>query len=200
MKIFRLVQVPSSGDAEASLSPSWAVLTLPDTALLIAKRPFFIPDFAAVCDASLCVAVRIVRLGRSIHRQFAHRYYLASQAAPAVHFIARDYLERLQGQSLPWDMAVGFDDAVAVADAGQGDFTKVEAVKIAVDAEIARAALPCHFWEWVDTEIARVSEHYTLRQGDLFLFPMPVTPQPVHINATVTLSADETPLLSFHVK
>ena len=159
MKIFRLVQVPSSGDAEASLSPSWAVLTLPDTALLIAKRPFFIPDFAAVCDASLCVAVRIVRLGRSIHRQFAHRYYLASQAAPAVHFIARDYLERLQGQSLPWDMAVGFDDAVAVADAGQVDFTKVEAVKIAVDAEIAGHALPCSFWEWVDKQIARVSKH-----------------------------------------
>ena len=90
--------------------------------------------------------------------------------------------------------------AVAVADAGQVDFTKVEAVKIAVDAEIARAALPCQFWEWVDTEIARVSEHYTLRQGDLFLFPMPVAPQPVHINATVTLSADELSLLSFHVK
>ena len=200
MKIFRLVQVPSSGDAEASLSPSWAVLTLPDTALLIAKRPFFIPDFAAVCDASLCVAVRIVRLGRSIHRQFAHRYYVAAHSVPAVHFIARDYLERLQGQSLPWDMAVGFDDAVAVADAGQTDFTEVTSVKIAVDAESAGGALPCQFWEWVDAEIARISEHYTLRQGDLFLFPMPVPPQPVHINATVTLSADEIPLLSFHVK
>ena len=73
-------------------------------------------------------------------------------------------------------------------------------MKIAVEAERAGAALPCQFWEWVDTEIARVSEHYTRRQGDLFLFPMPVAPQPVHINATVTLSADELSLLSFHVK
>lgn len=198
MKIFRLVPVPLV-EGKAS-SPSWTVLTLPDTALLIAKRPFFIPDFATECDASLCVAVRIVRLGRSIHKQFVHRYYIASEASPAVHFIARDLLNHYQVLSLPWDAAVGFDDAVAVADAGQVDFTKICSLSLSVDATSAEAAVPENFWECVDEQIARISGHYTLRQGDLFLFPMNLLPQPVHINSTITLKADDSPLLSFHVK
>ncbi|EJW95300.1 2-hydroxyhepta-2,4-diene-1,7-dioate isomerase, fumarylacetoacetate hydrolase family protein, partial [gut metagenome] len=76
MKIFRL------------LSPLPSVLTVPDTALLIQKRPFFIPDFTQDCRAQLCAVIRITRLGRSIGERFVPRYYQAEQISLGVHFVA----------------------------------------------------------------------------------------------------------------
>ena len=94
MKIFRtFTQLP--GEAPCPL-PRPVAVPLPDTVLLPPKRPFFVPDHTRDCVATLCLAFRINRLGRSIARRFASRYYASAEVAPAVHFVARDLLARWQ--------------------------------------------------------------------------------------------------------
>ena len=117
MKIFRFL--PNNITTGATLYKDMGVATIPDTALLIQKRPFFIPDFTQQCVARLCVCARINRLGRSINERFAQRYYNANEMCLGVHFIAQDLLKELQCNNKPWDLAIGFDNAVAVAEGKQ---------------------------------------------------------------------------------
>lgn len=150
---------------------SQSIRCLPDTALLVRQRPFFVPDFAPRCTAALCLAVAVNRLGRSIHSSFAHRYYCPEEWSLAVHFEAVELGESLRAENLPDDIAWGFDNAIAYAGS---------TVKVAVGDEIAlciageRIDVPISrdISELVDKSIAHISTYYTLRQGDLLLFPL----------------------------
>lgn len=199
MKIFRFF-APSLTAAPGPCAVGQGVVTIPDTALLIQKRPFFIPDFAQKCTAQLCVVVRISRLGRSIHRRFAPRYYDAKAVTLGVHFVAEDLLRALQEKGLPWDMAVGFDNAVAVADAGQSLLTEGSEAQLKVNEATCKTHIPEGFFARADEQIERISLHYTLRQGDLLLLPLPAEAREVHIDNRLGLWLDGVEQLSFNVK
>ena len=198
MKIFRtFTQLP--GEAPCPL-PRPVAVPLPDTVLLPPKRPFFVPDHTRDCVATLCLAFRINRLGRSIARRFASRYYASAEVAPAVHFVARDLLAECRMQALPWSEALAFDDALAVAPRLPEPPEAGLSVGWNVGEVAESAALPAALWEEIDAWIAQVSEHYTLRQGDLFLLPLPLRPQPVAIETAVTVSVGGRQVLQFNVK
>ena len=164
-----------------------SVIALPDTALLLRRMPFFIPDFAEHCLAQPCWALRITRLGRSIHERFAARYYDATQLTLAYHFEAHPLLERLREEGKPWDMAVGFDGAVALAEPSQEGIQEDEEVK-----EVRERA---------NKAIALVSSHHTLRQGDVFLFPRKeFSAFEVFREDKLVLQLQGKELASFHVK
>lgn len=199
MKI--LMSVPLRNNPEGGDFPN-PIHTLPDTALLGAKAPFFIPDFAPCCTANLYLAVRINRLGRSIFSKFAHRYYDA--VAPAVHFTANPFLGELQDRHLPWDMACGFDNALAV-----GSFTPVaEAIAEdnSVHCEIARNGKAAITNTFCDTrnliaEFIHVASHYyMLRQGDILLFPANQKGFDVDIDDRIEASLNGAPALAFNIK
>lgn len=198
MKIFRtFTQLPD--EAPCPLSRPVAV-PLPDTVLLPPKRPFFVPDHTRDCVATLCLAFRINRLGRSIARRFALRYYASAEVTPAVHFVARDLLAECRAQALPWSEALAFDDALAVAPQLPEPPEAGQSVGWNVGEAAESAALPAALWEEIDAWIAQVSEHYTLRQGDLFLLPLPLRPQPVTIETPVAVSVGGRQVLQFNVK
>lgn len=184
------------------------VHTLPDTALLGSKRPFFIPDFAPVCRAHLHLAVRICRLGRSISERFAHRYYDAM--APVVHFTAHPLLEQLQEAGRPWDVACGFDSSLSV-----GTFRSLPPVVRGSDGTgdadapsyvlhmngRSMVQLPCApSLKAVDACIARVSQFYTLRQGDMLVLGQSETAPEVHIDDRLAVFEGPDEVLAFNVK
>lgn len=174
--------------------------TIPDTALLGNKRPFFIPDFALRCAAQLLWAVRICRLGRSINERFAHRYYDAMTAA--VHFTAHPLLEQLQEQALPWDMACGFDSSLAVGSFQPINLQAADEVTLRLtcnDAETAALHLPAAL-SVIDRTIAFASQFYTLRQGDIFLIGQHAKQPEVAIDDHLVASCQGHDLLSFNVK
>lgn len=70
MKAIAFDRAPGHPFAEPS-----AIDLIADSALLMPGRPLFVPDFTDAWSARLYVAYRIVRLGKSIERQFAPRYY-----------------------------------------------------------------------------------------------------------------------------
>lgn len=199
MKIFRIYNLPS--DPTTDNIGNRAIACIPDTAILIHKRPFFIPDFAENCRAQLCAGIRINRLGRSIHTQFAHRYYCADEICLSIHFEAANLLQELKRKGLPWDKAVGFDNAVAMAEKGIGQIDEQTKVEIRINNK-ARQVLPD--WKKLHQDtielIAKISQFYTLRQGDILLLPLPVESQEVHIDDRICLYSNETEMLAFNIK
>ena len=198
MKIVRFI---ANKNNDAATDEAMGVLTIPDTALLIQKRPFFIPDFTKQCLANLCVAVRINRLGRSIHNRFAERYYDADHLTLGVHFVAQDLLDTLRQQGLPWDLAVGFDNAVAVSEQTSPSVGPGVKVGISVDAETCETIVTQSVLTQINTQIAHISRHYTLRQGDLLLLPLTTLDGiRVDIDTHLKLTANGEELLAFNIK
>lgn len=199
MKIFRFfTDNKCKDDALYSIK----VATIPDTALLIQKRPFFIPDFTQHCTAQPCFCVRINRLGRSIAKRFANRYYATSEVTLAVHFVASDLLNTLLTKQQPWDMAIGFDNAVAVAETKIPLLCEETLAGIKInDDEVSAIINGQQYLDLADEQIERISEHYTLRQGDLLLLPLPIEPPIVHIDNRLALTiGNSQEVLAFNIK
>lgn len=202
MKIFLCPAAYNIEGKSSLLNKGYPIVhTLPDTAMLHIKRPFFIPDFAEVCTVQLCLAVRVCRLGRSIGSRFAHRYYDAYTAAAL--FSAHPLWEELQRQGLPWDIACGFDDALAVGDfcTKVADATAVpEEAVMNVDGEPKQRIPAGTPFARIDAFIAAISNFYTLRQGDVLLFDVAGQNTQVFENNHLELNIDNRCVLSFNVK
>lgn len=199
MKIFRFF--PHNKTTNDTLYNDVDVTTIPDTALLIQKRPFFIPDFTKQCTAQLMCCIRINRLGRSISQRFAHRYYNVNDITLGVHFIAHDLLEQLQHESRPWELAIGFDNAVVVAENKCNTMTE----QMRADLLLNDIVHTCQFevkplLEAINRQIEHISEFYTMRQGDILLMPLNLEELPVNIDDNIKLSLNDTHLVSFNIK
>lgn len=199
MKIFRFF--PHNKTANDTLYNDVDVTTIPDTALLIQKRPFFIPDFTKQCMAQLVCCIRINRLGRSISRRFADRYYNANDITLGVHFIANDLLEQLQREGRPWELAIGFDNAVVVAEKKCDTLTE----QMRAELLLNDTTHTCQFevkplLEAFDAQIERISEFYTMRQGDILLMPLNIEELQVNIDDNIKLSLNDVHLASFNIK
>ena len=64
------------------------VFLKPDTAILLKKQPFFIPDFSDDVHYEVEVLVKINKVGKHIDRKFAHKYY--DEVGLGIDFTARD--------------------------------------------------------------------------------------------------------------
>lgn len=201
MNILFSIPIDNKGADDALVSYTrHRLLTIPDSALLGKKRPFFIPDFAERCDARIHLAVRVCRLGRSINKRFAHRYYDA--VAVAVHFTPHPFLERLQAEGAPWSMAYGFDSSLAMGDwhsfptGGCPD----EAYLDLLCNDMLAAELDMDgVREQVDDLLSDASQFYTLRQGDIFLVDGSA-PREVHIDDHLNARLNDVTGIAFNVK
>lgn len=174
--------------------------TLPETALQRNGKPVFLPDYANPAWLEMHFAVRISRLGRHISERFAHRYYDAATVIP--HFIAPALWEKAQCDALPWDVAMGFDNAVAL-----GDFVSIEPESITshkfrllVDGEEKMAGATADGLHHVDAAIAELSQYFTLRRGDILLTGSPQMPISIAPDHRIETFLDDKCVLSFNVK
>ena len=71
----------------------------PDTAILLKKQPFFIPDFSNDVHHEVEILVKITKIGKHIDRKFAHTYY--DEIGLGIDFTARDLQQELKAQGLP---------------------------------------------------------------------------------------------------
>ena len=77
------------------------VFLKPDTAILLKKQPFFIPDFSSDVHYEVEVLVKINRIGKHIEKEFAHKYY--DEIGLGIDFTARDLQKKLKEKGLPWE-------------------------------------------------------------------------------------------------
>jgi len=158
----------------------------PETALLVGRQPFFIPDFSKDVHYECEIVVRINRLGKNIQKKFAHRYY--DEIALGIDFTARDVQNRLKEKGLPWEKAKGFDGSAVV-----GNFVPFDSLtnKANIEFQLLKngAIVQCGFSKDmifdIDAIIEHVSQYVTLKIGDMIFTGTPAGVGPVQPGDTL---------------
>lgn len=191
----KTIVINGNYNPEAQTSPCWYFLA--DSSLTNSGKPFFIPDFAEEFEAIPVIAVRTNRLGKSITEKFAARYY--TEYAPAVHFRARDLMERLETSHMPTDMACSFDRSFIM-----GEFTPFPedrhiGVQLLRNGEKESEFDTDNLTYSIDRVVAEVSKANTLKMGDIIV-PGLTAGTPVKIGDFLEIATGGTTSLSVQIK
>lgn len=162
----------------------------PDTALLVNRKPFFLPHFTEQIDAHPAVVARIDRMGRCIAEKFAGRYY--SLTAPAINFNARlkegeDTLDCLTKSFV-------FDNSMAVGSFAENNKEKLEWYYNGITLSLHTLL------EDMNKAIAEVSSYVTLRTGDMVAVDYVSEPLEISRNDEFSVKSDSEDILFCRIK
>lgn len=182
--------------SESSSPLSWYFL--PDSALVNAGKPFFIPDFADQFEAFMSPVVRITRIGKSIAARFSDRYF--SELAPAIHFRASDMRRQLLAAGLPPDPSQSFDRSLTVGEfIPMNDFSPADEISFLKNGEVVSS---CRIEEWksyIALFLEKISLSNTIKMGD-YLVPCLYGPAPIKIGDRLSIVCGHDSLLSINIK
>ena len=150
------------------------VFLKPDTAILLKKQPFFIPDFSDDVHHEVEILVKINRVGKHIDRKFAHKYY--KEVGLGIDFTARDLQSQLKAKGLPWEKAKAFDGAAVIGKwLPVEDFKSVDDINFSLqknDTIIQQGNTSLMLWK-IDELIEYISKYFTLKIGDIIFTGTP---------------------------
>lgn len=136
-----------------------------DSAVSNTGKPFYLPDFYGKTEAHLAIAVKIIRLGKSVKRKFASKYY--SEMAPALHFTLPELAERFKTRSLPEDASRSFDRSLMV-----GEFSEIipgETFSLWLNGEEKTTLRLEDLQKSIDVLLEEFSVINTVKMGDLLV-------------------------------
>ncbi len=153
----------------------------PDTSLLRNNDPFYYPSFSEDIHHEVEVLVRISREGKSIEKQFAHKYY--DQVGLGIDFTARDLQTKAKNKGLPWDLAKGFNGSAPVSkfvDKGDFDLSDLD-FRLELNDQVVQQGNTKLMLYPIDEIIAYISGFITLKTGDFIFTGTPKGVGPVKI-------------------
>jgi len=173
----------------------------PDTAILVKKQPFFIPDFSNDVHHEVEILVKINKVGKYIDKKFAHKYY--DKIGLGIDFTARDLQSKLKEKGLPWEKAKAFDGAAVI-----GDWINVSEIKNVNDInfylqkndDIVQKGNTSHMLWKIDEIIEYVSKYFTLKIGDIIFTGTPAGVGKVITNDKLIGYIENTQMFSITVK
>ncbi len=155
----------------------------PDTAILLKKQPFFIPDFSNNVQHEVEVLVKINRIGKYIDAKFAHKYY--QEIGLGIDFTARDLQQQLKEKGLPWEKAKAFDGAAVVGKwVDKNKFKNINNINFSLQKNetlVQQGNTKNMLWK-IDELIAYVSQFFTLKIGDIIFTGTPLGVAKVNAN------------------
>lgn len=172
-----------------------------DSALLKDHKPFFVPDHLGRIEYEGELVLRICRLGKSIPRRFAHRYYDA--ATVGIDFTARDLQKKLRAESLPWELSKSFDGAAAIGEWVSADkFRDLQMLSFRLDknGKTVQQALTSDMLFKIDDLIAYISQFFTLKTGDLLFTGTPAGVGEVAVDDHLEGYIEDRKVLDFRCK
>lgn len=183
-------------------TPNEPVLFLkPDTAILLKKQPFFIPEFSNDVHHEVEILVKINKIGKHIDRKFAHKYY--DEIGLGIDFTARDLQSQLKEKGLPWEKAKAFDGAAVIGKFLQKDkFEDLNNINFRLeknDKVQQKGNTSLMLWK-IDTLIEYVSKYFTLKIGDVIFTGTPSGVGKVNSNDILKGFIEEKELFSIKVK
>ncbi|NND10515.1 MAG: fumarylacetoacetate hydrolase family protein [Flavobacteriaceae bacterium] len=177
------------------------VFMKPDTAILLKKQPFFIPDFSGDVHHEVEVLVKINKVGKYIDRKFAHKYY--DQIGLGIDFTARDMQSKLKEKGLPWEKAKAFDGSAVVGKwlpkEKINDVNNIE-FRLLKNDEIVQEGNTSHMLWKIDELIEYVSKYFTLKIGDIIFTGTPAGVGKVIANDRLKGFIDNEELFSITIK
>lgn len=150
------------------------VFLKPDTAILLKKQAFFIPDFSEDVHHEVEVLVKINRVGKHIDKKFAHKYY--KEIGLGIDFTARDLQSKLKEKGLPWEKAKAFDGAAVIGNwLPVNEIQNVDAIEFSLkkNSKIVQKGNTSHMLWKIDELIEYVSKYFTLKIGDIIFTGTP---------------------------
>lgn len=178
------------------------VFLKPDTAILLKKHPFFIPEHSNEVHHEVEVVVKINRLGKHIESRFAHKYY--DEIGLGIDFTARDVQAKCKEKGLPWEKAKAFDGSAAVS-----RFFKLSALNkpitdidfhLDINGSTVQKGNTKNMLFPVNEIIAHVSKYFTLKTGDLIFTGTPAGVGKVNRNDLLELYLEGERIFYFNVK
>jgi 2-keto-4-pentenoate hydratase/2-oxohepta-3-ene-1,7-dioic acid hydratase in catechol pathway len=178
------------------------VFLKPDTAVLLKKHPFFIPEHSNNIHHEIELVVKINRLGKHIETRFAHKYY--NEIALGIDFTARDVQDDCKKKGLPWEKAKAFDGSAAVS-----NFFSLESLKkeinnidfyLDINGKKVQEGNTKQMLFSVDQLISHVSKYFTLKTGDLIFTGTPAGVGPVQREDVLELYLEGKRIFYFNVK
>ena len=142
----------------------------PDTALL-RTHIFYIPPFSNNIHYELELVVKIKKVGKSISKRFAHKYY--DEISLGLDLTARDLQEECKEKGMPWEIAKGFDSSAPIGKWYQKKDLKSLDFYLLKNGEKVQEGNPSQMVFDIDRIIEYVSKFMTLKKGDLIFTGTP---------------------------
>lgn len=182
--------------------PSDPVIFLkPDTAILLKKQPFFIPDFSNDVHHEVEILVKINKIGKHIEKRFAHKYY--DEIGLGIDFTARDLQSKLKEKGLPWEKAKAFDGAAVIGEfLPKSNFEDVNNINFHLENNekvVQQGNTSLMLWK-IDELIEYISKYFTLKIGDIIFTGTPAGVAKVNPNDRLTGFVENTKVFSILVK
>jgi 2-keto-4-pentenoate hydratase/2-oxohepta-3-ene-1,7-dioic acid hydratase in catechol pathway len=173
----------------------------PDTAILLKKQPFFIPEFSNDVHHEVEVLVKINKVGKYIDKKFANKYY--NEIGLGIDFTARDLQSKLKEKGLPWEKAKAFDGAAVIGDwIPKNKISDVNNINFSLkknDDIVQTGNTSFMLWK-IDEIIEYVSKYFTLKIGDIIFTGTPAGVGKVFVNDKLTGYLESTQMFSITVK
>lgn len=174
----------------------------PDTAILLKKQAFFIPDFSSDVHYEAELLVKITRVGKHIQEKYAHKYY--DEIGLGIDFTARDLQENLKSKGLPWEKAKAFDGAAVIGEKwiDKNSFGNLNNINFSLsknEITVQEGNTSNMLWK-IDEIIAYVSQFFTLKIGDVIFTGTPEGVGKVEINDSLTGYIEGEEIFTINVK
>lgn len=173
----------------------------PDNCLLRNNQPFFYPNFTSDLHYELEVVLRINRLGRSINKKFAHRYFDA--VTLGIDFTARDLQQQCKSKGLPWEISKAFDYSAPIGPFipkdELGDLNSLT-FRLEINGRVVQEGNTANMIFGYADLIAYVSRFITFRTGDLLFTGTPSGVGPVKVGDRLQAYLNNNLLLDFFVR
>lgn len=173
----------------------------PDSAILLKKQPFYIPEFTNEVHHEVEVLVKINRIGKHIDRKFAHKYY--DEIGLGIDFTARDLQKKLKSDGLPWEKAKAFDGSAVI-----GNFISKKEIEDIDDlpfslkrnGEVVQQGSTKQMMWKIDALIENISKYFTLKIGDVIFTGTPSGVGPVSVDDVLQGYIEEKEMFSIKIK
>ena len=174
----------------------------PDTAVLLKKQPFFIPDFSEDVHYEVEVLVKIKKVGKHIQEKFAHKYY--NEIGLGIDFTARDLQQELKEKGLPWEKAKGFDGAAVIGEKwiDKNSVSSLNNINFSLlknGDEVQHGNTGAMLWK-IDELISYISQYFTLKIGDVIFTGTPEGVGKVNAEDSLTGFIEDQQIFSIQVK
>ncbi len=173
----------------------------PDTAIVLKKFPFVIPEFTNDVHHEIEIIVKISKVGKYIEPKFAHKYY--DEISVGIDFTARDVQQKLKDKGLPWEISKAFDGSAVIGEfIDKNAFSSAESLKFELTNNaktVQKGDSALMLWN-IDEIISYVSQFFTLKIGDIIFTGTPEGVAAVKPNDVLEGFLEKQKLFTIHVK
>ncbi|WP_271425027.1 fumarylacetoacetate hydrolase family protein [Aequorivita sinensis] len=173
----------------------------PDSAILLKKQPFYIPEFTNEVHHEVEVLVKINRIGKHIDRKFAHKYY--DEIGLGIDFTARDLQKKLKSDGLPWEKAKAFDGSAVIGNfISKNEIEDIDDLPFSIkrNGEVVQQGSTKQMMWKIDALIENISKYFTLKIGDVIFTGTPSGVGPVSVDDVLQGYIEEKEMFSIKIK